>query len=158
MKVPNMNTTMTKTEVLNALRELISDCIGVDVDEIDAHSRFFDDLDGESIDVIDMMFRCEKRFGVRVELQSLLSNLELAPDGTLSEGSLRELQSNRPEINWATRFQELTSRNPREILTVDLICELILVHLNQQLDARGPAVASDIQNTGIQVVTAPAPT
>ena len=148
---------MTKNDVLDALREVISDCIAVDIDEIDAHSRFFDDLDGESIDVIDMMFRCEKRFGVRVDLQGLLSNLELAPDGTLSEPSLRELQSNRPEIDWATRFQELTSRNPRDILTVDLICELILVHLNQQSDSGGPDSVRDVRVAGQQDPAEPAP-
>lgn len=120
-----MSTTISRTDVLEGVSTAISDCLAIDREDITQESTFFNDLDGESIDVIDLMFRCEKRFGVRVELQSLLSDIQLDMNGRITEESIRILQSKAPEIDWSSRVAAITSSDPRDILTVDLICELI---------------------------------
>lgn len=120
-----MNTTPTPIEILEGVRQDVSDCLSVELEETKPESTFFIDLDGESIDVIDLMFRCEKRFGVRVELQSLMSELQLGPDGRFSADSVCQLQAKVPEIDWPARIAAIGTNDPRGILTVDLISELV---------------------------------
>ena len=120
-----MNRTSTQSEIVDGVRQDICECLGLDLEEVRTESTFFSDLDGESIDVIDLMFRCEKRFGVRIELQSLMSDLQLGADGRLSEDSILMLQSKSPRIDWRARVAAIPTNDPRDILTVDLVCEMV---------------------------------
>ena len=127
-----MNNISTPSEVVEGVRQDMSECLGLDLEEITTKSTFFSDLGGESIDVIDLMFRCEKRFGVRIELQSLMSDLQLGADGRLSDDSILQLQSKSPEINWQARVAAISTDDPRDILTVDLVCELVRVAIQSR--------------------------
>ena len=45
------------------IREILVKTLGVEPAEITPSANFFHDLGGESLDVIDMSFRCDRRFG-----------------------------------------------------------------------------------------------
>lgn len=121
-----MSSRVSKSEILDVVCREISDCLGIDLEETRPESTFFTDLSGESIDVIDLMFRLEKRLGARVELQTLLSDLEVGPDGQLTNESIRQIQTKIPEIDWTQRVAAIPTDDPRDILTPDLISELVL--------------------------------
>ena len=46
--------------IAQPVREIISECLVVDLDEVTDDQSFFDDLGGESIDLLDMSFHIEK--------------------------------------------------------------------------------------------------
>ncbi len=120
-----MTATYSQNEILHGVRQDISECLGQDFDDVTPGATFFNDLGGESIDVIDLSFRCEKRFGVRIAIQSLMANLQLDPTGHLSEASLGDLEAKAPEIDWSARIAAMSGNDPRDLLTVDLIAELV---------------------------------
>jgi acyl carrier protein len=70
----------------NAFRDIIAEVTGVDLDEVVPKADFFADLGGESIDILDFDFRCQKAFGVATNLQRFsLSTVETDADGCLTE-------------------------------------------------------------------------
>ena len=91
-----------------AVRELLTETLGVDEDEVTPKANFFHDLGGESIDVLDLSFRSEKRFQVPIRFQDLT---ESAADGSLSPAAerLREL------------FPAEDGTDPKLLFTVEVI-------------------------------------
>ena len=90
------------------VRELLSETLSVDVDEITPKSNFFHDLGGESIDVLDLSFRCEKNYQVPMRFQELT---ESAADGTLSPAAQRLRES----------FPTEDGTDPKLLFTVEVI-------------------------------------
>jgi acyl carrier protein len=81
---------MTEPEILQALTELIRDVLGEDWDEdvvIERQTSFADDLELESLELVDLAERMRKRFP-GLDLASWLSNLELDALMRLTVGDL----------------------------------------------------------------------
>lgn len=57
---------LTKAEIFEKVREVIVDALGVDEDEVVPEAVLTGDLGAESIDFLDIAFRLEKQFKVKV--------------------------------------------------------------------------------------------
>jgi acyl carrier protein len=53
-------------EILDRVRAAIAKTMAIDLDEVDPSKRFFTDIDAESIEWLDLSFRLDKEFGVRI--------------------------------------------------------------------------------------------
>lgn len=104
------------------VRDILVDTLGVEPEEVIPSASFFDDLGGESIDVLDLSFRCEKRFGVPIRFQELLDSRRLEPGGTLSQSALEELQVLYPFLD-LTQFEE--TNNASSLFTVSTIVRFV---------------------------------
>ena len=62
---------MTNEEIFTKVRDVLVDALGVDDDEVTLESRFQDDLGGESIDLLDVIFRLEKNFGIKIPREDM---------------------------------------------------------------------------------------
>jgi acyl carrier protein len=111
-------------QLLEGLVLDVADCLAIDVADIKPHSRFFADLDGESIDLLDVTFRIEKRFGIRAHLQSLIGDWEVDDAGKLSAATVQKLASEFPTMDWSARVAA-NSGEPRDLLTIELIANLV---------------------------------
>ena len=70
---------MTQDEVFGKVQEVLIEALGVDDDEVISSATLVGDLGAESIDFLDIVFRLEKAFGVKID-QS-----ELFPDNVLND-------------------------------------------------------------------------
>jgi acyl carrier protein len=76
-----------------ALREVIADTLGVDAEEVTPEANFFSDLGGESIDLIDLSFRCSKAFGVTPRFNKVsASDWEVDEAGVLTAESRESIE------------------------------------------------------------------
>ncbi|MGE5176070.1 MAG: acyl carrier protein [Hyphomicrobiales bacterium] len=57
--------------VLDRLRGLLVDALAVDPEAVVPEAKIMDDLDAESIDLMDLRFRIEKEFGIRITADQL---------------------------------------------------------------------------------------
>src|SRR4030043_91208 len=93
---------MTRDEILKEIQEVLIDALGVDDDEVTPEATLMADLGAESIDFLDIVFRMEKAFGLKIpreELfpaESLLSNSEYVSNGKLTHKGLEELKKRMP--------------------------------------------------------------
>jgi acyl carrier protein len=57
---------MTREEVLERIREHLATELEVDRDRIDASTRFKEDLEADSLDLVELVVELEDSYGVRI--------------------------------------------------------------------------------------------
>ncbi len=57
---------MTREEVLDRIREHLATELEVDKDRIDASTRFREDLEADSLDLVELVVELEDSYGVRI--------------------------------------------------------------------------------------------
>jgi len=102
---------MTREEIFEEVREVLVDALGLDDDEVTENATLMSDLGAESIDFLDIVFRLEKSFGIKIpreELfpaESLLSNPEFVSNGKLTDKGIAEFKQRMPHSDLSS-FQE----------------------------------------------------
>ena len=62
---------MSRDEIFEQVQEVLVDALGLDEDEITPESTLMGDLGAESIDFLDIVFRLEKAFSIKVPREEL---------------------------------------------------------------------------------------
>ena len=57
---------MTKEEIFDQLKEMLVDQLGVDEADITMEASFQDDLDADSLDLVEVIMEMEDRFSVKI--------------------------------------------------------------------------------------------
>ena len=58
-------------EILAQVQTVLADALGVDVEEVKPESKLLADLSADSIDLLDVTFRLERKFGCKIERKDL---------------------------------------------------------------------------------------
>src|SRR5713226_2509731 len=92
----------TRDEIFAKVRETLVDALGVDDDEVTPEATLIGDLGAESIDFLDIVFRLEKNFSIKIPRGELFpENLALADqsmikDGVFTAEGIAELKNRLP--------------------------------------------------------------
>ncbi len=80
---------MDRGEVLEKVREIIADKLGVDVDEVVEDASLTDDLGADSLDLVDLVMVFEEEFDIKIEDEELekIKTVKDVVDGILSKKS-----------------------------------------------------------------------
>lgn len=70
---------MTNEEILGGLAEIVNEVAGVDTSEVTREKSFVDDLDIDSLSMVEIAVQVEDRFGVKVP-DDELANLRTVGD------------------------------------------------------------------------------
>jgi acyl carrier protein len=62
---------MTKADILDHVRRTIAELFELDIDEVQAQSTIFQDLDLDSIDAIDLVAKLQQLTGERIDEPSM---------------------------------------------------------------------------------------
>ena len=100
----------SKEEVFEIVRESLVDALGVDDDEVTPQATLVGDLGAESIDFLDIVFRLEKSFDIKIprgELfpEDILTNTDYVTDGKINAEGLTELKKRMPFAD-LSKFEE----------------------------------------------------
>ncbi|MFQ5430078.1 MAG: acyl carrier protein [Phycisphaerae bacterium] len=101
---------MSREDVFGKVKEVLVDALGVDDDEVTEGARLQEDLGAESIDFLDIVFRLEKTFGIKIprgELfpEEILNNPEYVEGGKLTSQGLTALKNAMPHADF-TGFED----------------------------------------------------
>lgn len=78
---------LSDAEIFEKVKETLVDALGVDDDEVTLAATLEGDLGAESIDFLDIFFRLEKAFSVKITRNEFLPETLLSPDsGFVKEG------------------------------------------------------------------------
>lgn len=126
----------SRDEIEQQVREVLVDALGVDDDEVTIEATLMGDLGAESIDFLDIVFRLEKAFGIKIpreELfpaEDLMNNSELIHNGKLTDKGLEVLREKMPHTD-LTEFEEDPDINKMgDLFTVNAIINYIDNKLN----------------------------
>ena len=57
---------MTKEEVFEQIKAMLIDQLGVDEEDVKMEASFQDDLDADSLDLVELIMEMEDKFGVKI--------------------------------------------------------------------------------------------
>ena len=127
---------MSRDEIFQEVQEVLVDALGVDNDEVKAEATLMGDLGAESIDFLDIVFRLEKAFGIKIpreELfpaESLMNHPEFINNGKLTEAGLAELREKMPHTDLATFETNPDINKLGDLFTVGAIVNYVDNKLN----------------------------
>ena len=127
---------ISRDEIIEQVQEVMIDALGVDDDEVTIEATLMGDLGAESIDFLDIVFRLEKAFGIKIpreELfpaEDLMNNPEFIQNGKLTEKGLTELREKMPHTD-LTEFEKDPDINKMgDLFTVNAIVNYVENKLN----------------------------
>jgi len=127
---------ISRDEIFGKVQEVMVDALGVDDDEVKAEATLMGDLGAESIDFLDIVFRLEKTFEMKIlreELfpaESLMNNPEFVKNGKLTETGLSELRNKMPYADFSEFEKDPDINKLGDLFTVDIIVSYVDSKLN----------------------------
>jgi acyl carrier protein len=120
----------TKDEIFEKIRDALVEALGADEDEVTLEATLVGDLGAESIDFLDIVFRLEKAFEIKIprgELfpEDVLTNAEYVADGRVTEAGLAELRARMPFANLDEFARNPIVQDFGSLLTVADMCRYI---------------------------------
>jgi len=125
---------MDQNKILEKVSEILTNALGVDAADVVPTASLTRDLGAESIDFIDIVFRLEKAFDIKVPAGDLfpgnvLNNELYVQNGTVTEAGLAELKKKLPYL----RVDDF-AKNPKVIeLAYFFDVQMILDYLRDRL-------------------------
>ncbi len=123
---------MSESEILERLKPLLSEVLGVTPEKVLPESVLMADLGAESIDLLDLSFRIEEAFKVTMESNEIereaskrLPGGVFETDGRLTEEALAEIRRSLPELDSAKLVTGLRKIELPSLLTVQFFVKLI---------------------------------
>ena len=121
----------TQEEIYTKVSATLVEALNVDEDEIKPTSTLQGDLGAESIDFLDIVFRLEREFGIKIPRGELFpesifqGDPEFVLNGKVTEKGLAELRSKMPfaDLNEFAKNPELSHIS--DLFTVELITRYI---------------------------------
>ena len=119
--------------VLPTVSATIADALGCDVDEVKPDASLIDDLNAESIDFLDMVFRLERAFKIKIPRGKIVENArgdlpeaEFEQKGIVTGKGLAQLKSYLSEIP-AERFKTpMKVADIPRLFTPETFCKLVI--------------------------------
>lgn len=139
---------MTKEEI-NAIfpkvADTVADALGCDVEKVKPDSSLINDLGAESIDFLDIVFRLERAFKVKVprgkiieDARGDLSEAEFDKGGIVSDAGVQRLKVFLSEVPPERFPAPLKVAEIPKLFTVETFCKMVL----RQQKAAGAAAAN----------------
>jgi acyl carrier protein len=125
-----LNMGMTQDQVFAKVQQVLVEALGVDEEDVKPQARLVADLGAESIDFLDIVFRLEKAFGVKLDQKELfpegvLNDPKYVQNGKVTDAGIEALRQRLPHTD-LTAFEK--SRNVQEfsnVFTVDAIVKFM---------------------------------
>ena len=121
------------TAVFPTIAATMADALGCDIDDIKLDVSLIEGLDAESIDFLDMVFRLERAFKIRIprgkiveNARGTLSEAEFEQNGLVTDAGLEQLRAYLSEIP-AERFKTPTKvKDIPRLFTPETFCKLVV--------------------------------
>jgi len=125
----------TKDEVFEKIRAALVDALGVDEDEVTPEATLTGDLGAESIDFLDIVFRLEKAFDIKIprgELfpESILTDPQYVDNGKFTQAGLDELRKRMPFANLDEYAKNPVAQEFGNLFTVQMIANYVESKVN----------------------------
>ena len=122
---------MSKEETFGKIKAVLVDALSVDDEQVTPQARLQADLDAESIDFLDIVFRLEREFGLKIDRNELFpesvfqGDPKFVQNGLITPDGLKELKSKMPFSDFTEFEKDPKFDKIGDLFTVDLITSYI---------------------------------
>lgn len=126
---------MSEQEVYAKVQEILVDSLGVDDDEVTPDSKLAADLGAESIDFLEIVFKLEKAFDIKIprgELipDNVLNNPEFVQNGKFTPKGLEELKSKMAHVDFTEFEADPDTNKMMDLFTTQTIVNFVKAKLS----------------------------
>jgi acyl carrier protein len=124
---------MTKDEIDGAVKEALVGALGVGEDEVTPSATLLGDLGAESIDLLDILFRLERKVGVKIQAADLAAHVQGGiPDAEFGDASgkitpkgMAQLKKVMPQIDADALAGKLEAEKVMSLFTVQNLTDMV---------------------------------
>ncbi|MBX3402404.1 MAG: acyl carrier protein [Phycisphaeraceae bacterium] len=121
---------MTRDEILSKVRDVLVDALAVDDDEVTPSASLINDLGAESIDFLDIVFKLEQAFGIKIaqgELfpEGVTQDPKFVKDGMVTTEGLAALKARLPHVDFTAFEKDPKVSKVASLFTVETIVRFI---------------------------------
>lgn len=130
------NTEISKDEIMAVfpkVAENMADALGCETDEVELDSSLIEDLGAESIDFLDIVFRLERAFKVKIprgqiieDARGDLSEAEFDQGGQVTEAGVARLKSFLSEVPAEKFPSPLKVDDVARLFTIETFCKVVI--------------------------------
>ncbi len=130
------NPTITQDEIdaiFPKVAEIIADALGCEEDEVAADSSLINDLQAESIDFLDIVFRLEKEFKVKIprgkameEARGELTEEEFEQGGIVTDAGVEKIRAYLTEVPADRIKSPLKTAEIPKLFTTETFCKMVI--------------------------------
>jgi acyl carrier protein len=130
---------MGREEIYDKVKLILEEALGADEDEITPKATLTGDLQAESIDFLDIVFRLEKAFTTddkafkisQGELfpENLMENPDWVAEGKITDAGMDMLRDRMPHVDFAAYDKDRDVDKVAELITVDSIVNFVELKL-----------------------------
>jgi acyl carrier protein len=122
--------TPSREEIFEKVRSALVDALSVEAEEVTENAKLQADLGAESIDILDIVFRLEKAFNIKIPQDELiprdiLSNPEYVVDKKLNPAGLAALRQAMPHADLSQFEKDPDIDKITDVFTVGTIINFI---------------------------------
>ncbi len=132
---------LTHDEIFEKTRDVLMEALVVDAEEVTAEASLTGDLQAESIDFLDIVFRLEKTFSTedrpfKIEQgelfpDNLLENPDWVKEGKLTDAGMAMLKERMPHVDFSVFDQDRSVEKVAATITVGSMVDFV----NRKLSA-----------------------
>ena len=127
---------MSRDEIYSKVQAVLVDALGVDEEEVTPNAVIRDDLGAESIDFLDIMFRLEKAFAIKIPRgemipENLAQDPNIVKDGVVTPAGISMLKSKMPHSDFSEFERDPKFDNMSKLFTVNAIVNYVQQKLEQ---------------------------
>jgi acyl carrier protein len=120
----------TQDEIFQKVQSTLVDALGVDEEDVTSDATLQGDLGAESIDFLDLVFRLERNFGIKIprgELfpENVVSDPEMISNGKLTAKGLEELKTRMPYADLSGFAANPEVEKIGDLYTVDMLVHYV---------------------------------
>ena len=119
-----------ENEIFEKVKQTLSNALGIEAEDVRPESSLVRDLGAESIDFIDIIFRLEKTFDIKIPSGDLfpgniLNDERFLKEGKVTEAGLQELRAKVPYLDIDTFAKDPQVGKLADFFTVRMIMNYV---------------------------------
>ena len=119
-----------KDEIFGKVKECLVEALGVEEDEVKVDASLTGDLGAESIDFLDIVFRLEKAFNIKIPRgdlfpENILASPEFVKEGKLTPQGVAELKRRMPHADLSEFEKSPNVAELPNLFTVNMIVKYV---------------------------------
>lgn len=118
--------------IFDGVQEAVQESLGIPREKITLKARIIDDLGSDSLDLLDILFAIEERFGIKIKRGQIeamaregLGEGEFERDGLLTAKGAERLKQIMPEVDPTQIVEGMGVYKIPYLFTVETFCRLV---------------------------------
>ena len=121
---------ISRDEIFDKVKEVLENALGVDAEDVTMDATLQGDLGAESIDFLDISFKLEQEFGIKIDQgelfpENLMSDDTLVEDGKLTDKAMDILRERMPHVDFSKLDADRRVNQLSEVFTVSSLVDFI---------------------------------